>query len=457
MSLTTLVQLPTCTTWRLCLSAGLLWWFSWRDILAELRDHNAVVIANTLDLLLDGSSKTFVMYELHTESSTKFVPCPLTGKRHDLLKTMVPTRSGVFRTQPLTGAQPVKMETQFACGQVFSLSFLGEMLGREYYVPSTMELLQALVMPARRGQSSFPWLVPMPQEFAGKTYASLFEAWTQADDCAIPLSLYRKLPEVTKQYGYVVTNPDPNLELDEEDHIYVLASGQWGHSMLGPKMIVDTSKEASQLSDSNASHLTKFTLQTQASVSFAQESVVEEDNYRFPSEGMGQAADTGGDCSSIAAAASAANSATSGTVSASAMVMDPELAPASISEALGLMTRELRTAEDRMQGQIENMQKDLRSTESKLDGNLARIEDQLQRLISAVAPASSPSPDAAVPAEPPRAVATGPPAAVLAALAAARENKGPILRDQPADAPPPPQDAPPQLPRLDGVLPGEPW
>merc|ERR1719330_291155 len=47
------------------------------DIIAELRDHTAVVVANTLDLLDCGASSSFVMYELHVEGSAQFVPSPI--------------------------------------------------------------------------------------------------------------------------------------------------------------------------------------------------------------------------------------------------------------------------------------------------------------------------------------------------------------------------------------------
>merc|ERR1712061_802239 len=62
--------------------------------------------------------------------------------------------------------EALRTNTRFACGQAFTLNFIGGMLGREYYVPCTMEILQTLVI--CNGQSSLPWLVPVPKQFHGR-------------------------------------------------------------------------------------------------------------------------------------------------------------------------------------------------------------------------------------------------------------------------------------------------
>eukprot|EP00928_Gymnodinium_smaydae_P054890 TRINITY_DN38589_c0_g1_i1.p1 TRINITY_DN38589_c0_g1~~TRINITY_DN38589_c0_g1_i1.p1 ORF type:complete len:1064 (+),score=149.37 TRINITY_DN38589_c0_g1_i1:200-3391(+) len=193
------------------------------DVIAELRDHNSVVAASTLDQALSGPNNiTFFMYELHVEDSAVFAPSPVREKNSS---TVVKSSSDI------------KMMPQFACGQCFSLSFLGEMLGREYYVPSTMEVLQALVMPARRGQTSFPWLVPVPTDFLGHKFSELYAAWVSSADAAVPLGLYRALPgKESPPLGYVVTNPSPDTVLYCTDRIYVLASTSWGRISSKPNL-----------------------------------------------------------------------------------------------------------------------------------------------------------------------------------------------------------------------------
>eukprot|EP00747_Dinoflagellata_sp_TGD_P104025 gnl/TRDRNA2_/TRDRNA2_169145_c1_seq1.p1 gnl/TRDRNA2_/TRDRNA2_169145_c1~~gnl/TRDRNA2_/TRDRNA2_169145_c1_seq1.p1 ORF type:complete len:230 (+),score=24.14 gnl/TRDRNA2_/TRDRNA2_169145_c1_seq1:2-691(+) len=119
------------------------------------------------------------------------------------------------------------------------------MMGREYYVPSTMELLEALVMPLRRGQSSMPWLVPLPTEFRGRTFGELMEHWALTNECAVPLGLYRCLFSgegafgLARAMGYVMTRPAPDRVLMEGDKVYVLATLDWARQHLGKLLDFD--------------------------------------------------------------------------------------------------------------------------------------------------------------------------------------------------------------------------
>eukprot|EP00928_Gymnodinium_smaydae_P039055 TRINITY_DN26773_c0_g1_i1.p1 TRINITY_DN26773_c0_g1~~TRINITY_DN26773_c0_g1_i1.p1 ORF type:complete len:1110 (-),score=83.92 TRINITY_DN26773_c0_g1_i1:167-3496(-) len=206
------------------------------QVLAELRDHNMIAMANTLDFLLC-KEETFVMYDFHVESSAKFLPSffdrdasyPLSSQPTSSFKRT--SSSATHIAVDDLASEALKCEVQFMSGQVFTLSFLGEMLGREFYVPSTMELLQALIMPARRGQTSFPFLVSVPPAFEGQTFTQLFEAWAQAKDPAIPFSLYRHFPASRIRYGYTVTNPSRDCVLRADDRVFVLASSAWGRRM----------------------------------------------------------------------------------------------------------------------------------------------------------------------------------------------------------------------------------
>jgi len=191
-------------------------------ILPELRDRNSVVVANTLDLILkDTASSAFVIYELHEEHSVSFLPgAGAVGTNED--------------------STEVKMQATFAAGHLFSLSFMGEMLGREYYVPSTMELLQALLMPTLTG-THIPFLVPVSDQYIGATFGTLFEALLRADDPAIVLAIYRQREEVGKDdcSGYVVSNPKAELNLVRHDKVYVLASEECGRHLLKSSLSLD--------------------------------------------------------------------------------------------------------------------------------------------------------------------------------------------------------------------------
>jgi len=245
------------------------------------------------------------------------------------------------------------MDPQFACGQVFSLSFLGEMLGREYYVPSTMELLQALVMPARRGQSSFPWLVDIPEDFWGRTFDELFEAWTTSEDMAVPLSIYRNLRNIPEQYGYVVTNPGPDYILSDSDRVYVLASASWGQqaSMLSSNRRVRTaSSDKTEDNDGTSS----------------------EDTQRLPFTSP-----------------SFSGSARASYISAmSASDYEDRRSNYFGVEASRSVSLDFQQSEDRMGKQITAVREELRATESQLTEHLCRIERQLAMVAAVVAPGS---------------------------------------------------------------------
>eukprot|EP00747_Dinoflagellata_sp_TGD_P088427 gnl/TRDRNA2_/TRDRNA2_163997_c1_seq1.p1 gnl/TRDRNA2_/TRDRNA2_163997_c1~~gnl/TRDRNA2_/TRDRNA2_163997_c1_seq1.p1 ORF type:complete len:586 (-),score=127.39 gnl/TRDRNA2_/TRDRNA2_163997_c1_seq1:50-1549(-) len=242
--------------------------------LTDLQDHFSVAVANTVEMLLKSSEhESFTLYELHNEGSVAYLPSinaesmpeqgastngggPLAiqnGSVDYMIDEEIMGSSSNLNRKKKKGQQPkgtaigmlkakeaseaVKMNIRFCCGQVFSLSFLGEMLGREYYVPSTMELMQALVMPARRGQLSFPWLVPVPPKFEGKPFMELLKDFCLAEDMALPLGIYRPLFPRAKMglrraMGYVVTNPTADMVLTTADQVYVLASAQWGRRML---------------------------------------------------------------------------------------------------------------------------------------------------------------------------------------------------------------------------------
>merc|ERR1719160_1333350 len=186
----------------------------------------------------DGS--TFIMYELNDPQSAEFLPLPRTspqrstsssgekGGSHEseggLKKSLstIPRQGDGWESEAAQEVEQfhLQMDPRYAIGQVFTLQLLGQCLGREYYVPSTLELMEALVMPARKGQPTFPFLVPVPDALVGKTFGVLFEKWTTSEeDCAVPLALYRTLYGST---GYVSANCEDSQTLRATDKVYVL-------------------------------------------------------------------------------------------------------------------------------------------------------------------------------------------------------------------------------------------
>jgi len=62
---------------------------------------------------------------------------------------------------------------RFAAGQVFSPELWGMMLGRMFYMPAVIELIEALVMGDRRGQQAYPWQVRVPPKYIGRPFSEL--------------------------------------------------------------------------------------------------------------------------------------------------------------------------------------------------------------------------------------------------------------------------------------------
>jgi len=62
---------------------------------------------------------------------------------------------------------------RFAAGQVFTPELWGMMLGRMFYMPAVIELIEALVMPSRREQVAYPWQVRIPSSYIGLPFSQL--------------------------------------------------------------------------------------------------------------------------------------------------------------------------------------------------------------------------------------------------------------------------------------------
>jgi len=134
---------------------------------------------------------------------------------------------------------------RFISGQAFSPDFFGGMLGHMIHFPGTLEFVDALAMPGKRDQTSFPWQVQCPEQWVGRRFHDLLLAWlSQSEDSdlqgcgpAIVLGLYREYkagngsgPAVDMKKGYSVTLPKPDTLLRASDLITVLAPRQFGAS-----------------------------------------------------------------------------------------------------------------------------------------------------------------------------------------------------------------------------------
>jgi len=105
----------------------------------------------------------------------------------------------------LEEAESILFHPRFIAGQVFTPELWGAMLGRMYYMPATIELIEALVMPHRRKQTAYPWQIRPPASFVGRPYAWLVEAlalctwWMDSAESLIDATLLR--PWGSRQSG----------------------------------------------------------------------------------------------------------------------------------------------------------------------------------------------------------------------------------------------------------------
>eukprot|EP00928_Gymnodinium_smaydae_P028274 TRINITY_DN21602_c0_g4_i3.p1 TRINITY_DN21602_c0_g4~~TRINITY_DN21602_c0_g4_i3.p1 ORF type:complete len:1284 (-),score=118.81 TRINITY_DN21602_c0_g4_i3:1663-5484(-) len=72
----------------------------------------------------------------------------------------------------------IMFHPRFAAGQVFSPELWGMMLGRMFYMPAVIELIEALVLPSRREQVSYPWQIHIPSSYIDLPFSELLTALT---------------------------------------------------------------------------------------------------------------------------------------------------------------------------------------------------------------------------------------------------------------------------------------
>lgn len=150
---------------------------------------------------------------------------------------------------------------RFAAGQIFTPELWGAMLGCMFYMPAIIELVEALVMPHKRGQQAYPWQIRVPTAYVGRPYCELFSdlATCRRIEClgsgscelpkaalgpAVAVALYRKRESDaagetnfaaagTGGHNYVILAPPPDTDLRWDDWIVVLGSSRLGRYMHG--------------------------------------------------------------------------------------------------------------------------------------------------------------------------------------------------------------------------------
>lgn len=136
--------------------------------------------------------------------------------------------------------RPVHMLPRYAGGRVFIRSQLGALYAQAYRTPGILELAEALVMPSRRGQMSYPWLIEIPSAFDGKPYGDLVKACL-ANGLKLSVDMHGGLTPILpvglfrdEDSGlgirYVFSNPSPEITVVQSDKMYVFASEDWGHA-----------------------------------------------------------------------------------------------------------------------------------------------------------------------------------------------------------------------------------
>lgn len=277
-------------------------------------DYKTILCSQELEYWCSTSEReVFTIYELQDNLSARLLPGvhinaqhPRNSAYHELMSEKSTTSSpdvrdlaGQFTTNFVAFTDtvevdetedPIMFHPRFAAGQVFPPQLWGAMLGRMYYMPVLIELVEALVLPHRREQSSFSWQISVPPRYVGKKFGQFFSDcvngfWCTegfagncknglADDAiqqgaeeqglAVPLAVYRTRHDVgfagidprdsdsfgsceqtqpsaygTGGHHYSVLGPDKAIVLHLSDWILVLGSHAFGNRMLHTGLLRD--------------------------------------------------------------------------------------------------------------------------------------------------------------------------------------------------------------------------
>jgi len=231
----------------------------------RLADRNAMIANSVLEsIFLEQGVDPFSIFEYTFPENSQILP-------------MVPLCSLPAGHSLETGSDESSISSpRFASGRIFVPSLFGSLFANSYTTPGIMELVEAMIMPSRRNQTSFPFMLPALERVAvnwiGRTYRELATELFQnglgvENACAsgythcLALGLYRRVQEVEdpeasiKEYEECTKNPEKTLPLPASqgiahqgmsfvycnpnsedsgqvllpgDEVYVIAPAEWG-------------------------------------------------------------------------------------------------------------------------------------------------------------------------------------------------------------------------------------
>jgi len=140
---------------------------------ARMADGNGIIVSSTIENILEEAGRdVFTVYEFFYPSNTNIL------HHYPICCSSPSDNSFESRTQkdhPNYDSSSHLMP-RYASGRLFIPSLLGSVYARAYSTPGILELMEAMLMPSRRGQTSFPFLIGIPPRFHGKPYGELVKA-----------------------------------------------------------------------------------------------------------------------------------------------------------------------------------------------------------------------------------------------------------------------------------------
>eukprot|EP00927_Polykrikos_kofoidii_P055803 TRINITY_DN50004_c0_g1_i1.p1 TRINITY_DN50004_c0_g1~~TRINITY_DN50004_c0_g1_i1.p1 ORF type:complete len:1103 (+),score=139.20 TRINITY_DN50004_c0_g1_i1:191-3499(+) len=197
-----------------------------------------LIEANLVEHILHGNRPgwrmPFVMYEFRSDRSVGLM-------------------SEIF--QPLSN-EPVPMRPRYMGGSVVTPECLEKIIGQMYYLPATLELIEAFCIPDRSGQTSIVWQTKIPPGFVGKVMGDLLDAGTRGTwrglsssprcSLGLPLALYRveEGNALDVRGRYLRTCPSPEVTLRGSDEVIWLGTAYFGDEMRKEGLLMPVSYES---------------------------------------------------------------------------------------------------------------------------------------------------------------------------------------------------------------------
>jgi hypothetical protein len=234
-----------------------------------------------LESLMYGSGGDSELTQASSCSQASFMPYDAEvsgGSSLDQIQDAAPTDT--------SRAESILFHPRFAAGQVFTPELWGAMLGRMFYMPAIIELVEALVIPHRRGQVAAIWQIRVPSFFCSLTFSELLSTmvlggWDSHQEMtpdtpsaelqdmgpAVPLALYRPrddfgpnstahaknedMAQGTGGHNFNILGPPPGTKLRSGDWVMVLASRQFGLRAHSLGLLRGSGTEAPDLDESS--------------------------------------------------------------------------------------------------------------------------------------------------------------------------------------------------------------